>query len=62
MRDRRRERGLREVRLLVRDPRLPSVREQLAREVASLDPAREDEALAWIEAVSEFDEDGSATG
>jgi hypothetical protein len=60
MRDRRRERGLREVRLLVPDPRLPSVREQVAQEVANLNPAHEDEALAWIEAVSEFDEDERA--
>ena len=55
MRERRRRRGLRELRLVVPDPRLRSVRRRVAAEVAVLDPRNEAEALAWIEAVSEFD-------
>jgi Protein of unknown function (DUF3018) len=55
MRKRRRRRGLRELRLVVPDPRLESVRLRIAAEVARLDHSGEDEALNWIEAVSEFD-------
>jgi hypothetical protein len=55
MRDRRRARGLREVRLLVPDLRQQSVRREIARQVRNLDPADEEEALRWIESVSEFD-------
>ena len=55
MRRRRREQGLREVRLLLPDTRSAEVRERIARQSAALDPADEAEALAWIEAVSEFD-------
>ena len=55
MRQQRRKRGLRELRLVVPDARLPSVRKRVAAEVALLDPSQEDEALRWIEAVSEFD-------
>ena len=55
MRERRRKRGLRELRIVIPDPRLPSVRRRLAAQVARLIPGREDEALNWIEAVSEFD-------
>lgn len=55
MRERRRRRGLRELRLVVPDSRLRSVRRRLAAEVARLVPSREDEAMSWIEAVSEFD-------
>ena len=55
MRQQRRKRGLRELRLVVPDARLPSVRRRVAAEVALLDPSQEDEALRWIEAVSEFD-------
>jgi hypothetical protein len=55
MRERRRRRGLRELRLVVPDPRLRSVRRRVAAEVAVLDRRNEAEALAWIEAVSEFD-------
>jgi hypothetical protein len=62
MRDRRHVRGERELRLVLADARSPSVRQHVAREVAALHRAGEDDALAWIEAVSEFDEgDGSAT-
>ncbi len=45
----------RELRLVVPDPRLPSVRKRVAAQVTRLDQRREDEALSWIEAVSEFD-------
>jgi len=55
MRERRRRRGLRELRLVVPDPRLRSVRKRVAAQVAALDRRDEDEALNWIETVSEFD-------
>lgn len=58
MRERRRARGLREVRLVVPDMRSPGVRERIARQSANLDPQAEEEALAWIESVSIFDQDG----
>jgi hypothetical protein len=55
MRERRRKRGLRELRIVIPDPRLTSVRRRVAAQVARLSPGSEDEALSWIEAVSEFD-------
>jgi hypothetical protein len=55
MRDRRRARGLRELRLVLPDARSLSVRRRVAKEVAGLDRNREDDTLRWIEAVSEFD-------
>jgi hypothetical protein len=55
MRERRKLRGLREVRMVVPDLRLRSVRRRIAAQVTSLDPAAEERGLAWIEAVSEFD-------
>lgn len=55
MRERRRARGLREVRLVVADARSRAVRRRVAKQVARLDPERERDALQWIEAVSEFD-------
>jgi Protein of unknown function (DUF3018) len=55
MRERRRRRGLRELRLVVPDSRLQSVRRRIAVEVARLVRTSEDDALNWIEAVSEFD-------
>jgi hypothetical protein len=55
MRERRRRRGLRELRLAVPDPRLRSVRKRVAAQVAGLNRTDEQEALTWIEAVSEFD-------
>ena len=55
MRGRRRAQGLREVRLVVPDTRSSTVRRRIARQVARLKPASERDALAWIEAVSEFD-------
>lgn len=56
MRDRRRARGLRELRLVLPDARSRSVRRRVAIQVARLRRSGEDEALDWIEAVSEFDE------
>ena len=55
MRERRRARGLRELRLVVPDARSKQVRRRVAKQVATLDPERELEAMRWIEAVSEFD-------
>ena len=55
MRERRRAQGLRELRLVVPDPHARSVLRRVATEVASLDRAAEQEAMRWIEAVSEFD-------
>jgi hypothetical protein len=55
MRERRRGRGLREVRLVVPDSRLASVRKRVAAQVVRLDRNHEDEALRWVEAVAEFD-------
>ena len=59
MRQRRRARGLRELRLVVADPRSEIVRRRVAKQVAGLDPNRERDALTWIESVSEFDADAS---
>ena len=55
MRERRRGRGLRELRLVVPDARLATVRKRVAAQASHLDRRQEDEALSWIEAVSEFD-------
>jgi len=55
MRQRRRARGLREVRLVVADARSRAVRRRVAKQVAGLDPDRERDALQWLESVSEFD-------
>ena len=55
MRERRRTQGLRELRLVVPDPRAKAVLRRVAKEVAGLDVAAEREAMRWIEAVSEFD-------
>lgn len=62
MRERRRARGLRELRLIVPDARSKAVRRRIAKQVAMLDRAGELDALGWIEAVSEFDAQwGAAT-
>jgi hypothetical protein len=58
MRERRRRRGLRELRLVVPDARMKAVRERIAAQVANLDPDGERDALHWMETVSEFDADG----
>jgi hypothetical protein len=55
MRDRRRERGLRELRLAVPDLRRAAVRARIAAQVARLKPDDESDALNFAEAVSEFD-------
>jgi hypothetical protein len=55
MRERRRARGLRELRLVLPDARSSPVRRRIAKEVASLRRTDEDHALKWIEALSEFD-------
>jgi len=55
MRERRRARGLREVRLVIPDARSKAVRKRVAKQVAGLDRSRESEAMRWIESVSEFD-------
>lgn len=57
MRERRRSRGLRELRLVVPDARSAAVRREIAEQVARLNPAHEEDAITWIEAVSEFDND-----
>jgi hypothetical protein len=58
MRHRRRALGLREIRLTTPDARLSAVRRRIAEQVAGLTLQSEAEALAWIEAVSDFDADG----
>ena len=55
LRERRRARGLRELRLIVPDARSKAVRRRVARQVAGLDRSNELDAMRWIEAVSEFD-------
>ena len=55
MRERRQRQGRRELRLDVPDPRLRSVQKRVAAQVARLNRRNEDEALDWIEEVSEFD-------
>jgi len=55
MRERRRARGLRELRLVVPDARSGAVRKRIAKQVAGLNRLREAEAMRWTEAVSEFD-------
>ena len=57
MRQRRHSRGLRELRLVVPDARSAAVRRRIAEQVARLDLQDEEQAMAWIEAVSEFDND-----
>ena len=55
MRASNRARGSRELRIVVPDARLRSVRRRVAKDVARLTPENEAAALDWIEAVSEFD-------
>jgi Protein of unknown function (DUF3018) len=55
MRERRRAKDLRELRLIVPDARSRVVRRRVAKQVAALDSAAEGEAMRWIESVSEFD-------
>src|SRR5258708_36336489 len=51
MRQRRRARGLRELRLVVADARSRAVRRRGAKQVAGLDLDRERDALKWIESM-----------
>jgi hypothetical protein len=55
MRERRRTRGLRELRLVVPDARSKAVRKRVAKQVAGLDQSLEMAAMRWTESVSEFD-------
>jgi hypothetical protein len=55
MRERRRARGLRELRLVVPDARSKAVRKRIAKQVAGLDRSLELAAMRWTESVSEFD-------
>ncbi len=55
MRERRRTRGLRELRLIVPDARSKAVRKGVAKQVAGLDRSLELAAMHWMESVSEFD-------
>jgi hypothetical protein len=55
MRERRRAKDLRELRLTVPDARSRVVRRRVAKQIAALDSAAEGEALRWIESVAEFD-------
>lgn len=55
MRQRRRQHGLRELRLVVPDASSRAVKRMIARQVAKLDRKAERDALGWIESVSEFD-------
>lgn len=57
MRERRRRRGLRELRLIVPDARSETIRSRVAAQVARLSRDRQFEALDGIEEVSEFDAD-----
>ena len=54
MRERRRTRGLRELRLVVPDARSKTVGGRVARQVARLDRSRELEAIRWTEPVAEL--------
>jgi Antitoxin MazE-like len=57
MRERRRVRGLRELRLVCPDARSRSVRRRVADQVARLDKDNEERIMNFIEAVSVFNED-----
>jgi hypothetical protein len=50
----RRQRDMRELRLVVPDARSRTVRSRVAIQVAALSPDGERDALLWIEVVSEF--------
>ena len=59
MRERRKQTGYREVRLSAPDARSETVRRRVAEQVAALRQETEADAMAWIEAVSEFDDNGA---
>jgi hypothetical protein len=56
MRARRRADGKREIRLIVSDARTAATRARIARQVQNLSTLDEQDAMNWIESVSEFDE------
>jgi Protein of unknown function (DUF3018) len=56
MRQRRRAKGLRELRIVIPDVRDSAFRRAVADEVARLDPGLEAAAMRWIESVSIFNE------
>ena len=55
MREVRRARGLRELRLVIPDARSKAVRKRIAKQVAALDQSSEAEAMRWTKSVAEFD-------
>jgi Protein of unknown function (DUF3018) len=57
MRQRRRRGGLRELRLIVPDAASKAVRRRVAKQVAGLNQRDEMDALKWIEAVSELNDE-----
>lgn len=57
MRERRRRRGLRELRVVVPDAGSKAVRRRVAKQVAGLNRNDELDALKWIEAVSKLEHD-----
>lgn len=59
MRERRRVKGLRELRVVVPDARSEIVRSRISKQVARLNAGDERRALDWIEDVSEFDGDAA---
>jgi len=59
MREQRHLCSLRELQLVVPDARSAAVRRRIAEQVARLDRGDEEEALTWIEAVSEFDSEAA---
>jgi hypothetical protein len=57
LRQRRLAQGLREVRLILPDARSFAVRGRVAEQVATLDSDHERDAMKWIEAVTNPDDD-----
>ena len=55
MRELRRARGLRELRLVIPDARSKAVRKRIAKQLAALDQSSEAEAMRWTKSVAEFD-------
>ncbi len=54
MRDQRLALGLLELGLMVADPRSHAVQQRIATQIAALSDRAENDALAWLESVSEF--------
>jgi hypothetical protein len=48
--------GLRELRLMTLNPQSAAVCRRIAAQVAALNASDENDALSWIEAISEFNE------